>query len=137
MSSDAAVSPPTRIPHPLHGVIWKIVLGADKLCHVLGNAVVGCEVCGFRGRRGQWTLWRCGGYNLDAFIHSLQLSQSSNSTDVYTCLVFILFHCVHVDIPCVLVVFIYDFLGENIVKSSLNTCGSASASNEDLRLSMR
>lgn len=56
MSSDAAVSPPTRIPHPSHGVIWKILLGADKLCHVLGNAVVGCEVCGLRGRRGQWTL---------------------------------------------------------------------------------
>lgn len=68
--------------------------------------------------------------------HSLQLSQSSNTTDVYTYLVFVLFYCVHVDIPRVLTVFIYDFLGGNIVKSSLNTCGSASASNKDLELSM-
>lgn len=56
MSSDAAVSPPTRIPHPFYGVIWKIVLGANKLCYVLGNAAVGCEVRDLRERRGQWTL---------------------------------------------------------------------------------
>lgn len=44
MSSDAAVSPPTRIPHPLTWCNLENSFGCDKLCYLLGNAVVECEM---------------------------------------------------------------------------------------------
>lgn len=54
MSSDAAVSPPSKDSSP---ILWCNVensSGCREACSVLGNAVVGCEVRDLRGR--QWTL---------------------------------------------------------------------------------
>lgn len=72
----------------------------------------------------------------------IYLSLSSDANDVYTCLVFVFFTVFTVDIPCVLFVFIYDYWfkiggGECKIYSTLNTCGSASAFNKNLRLSLR